>query len=94
MFALSWQIMHRIDENSPLYGITAQGAKDTDTRLAVTIAGVDEIFAAGVNARHFYTQQDILFGQRFIDIFIDGDHPQHHYLDLGLFHDVRADDDR
>ena len=34
MFALSWQIMHRIDETSPLYGVTAQQIQEGDMRLA------------------------------------------------------------
>ena len=88
LFALSWQIMHRIDEASPLYGVTAQAIEDGDMRLAVTLSGVDEIFAANVTARHNYSHEDILFEQRFVDIFTEGDHPRHLYVDLQRFHDV------
>lgn len=90
MFALTWQIMHRIDESSPLHGVTAQAIRDGDMRLAVTLSGVDEIFAAGITARHTYAHERILFGQRFVDIFEDGDHPRHLYVDLARFHDVEA----
>jgi inward rectifier potassium channel len=88
MFALTWLIMHRIDEASPLYGVTAQAIKDGDMRLAVTLSGVDEIFAANVTARHNYSHEDILFEQRFVDIFTEGEHPRHLYVDLQRFHDV------
>ena len=91
MFALSWLIMHRIDEASPLHGVTEQAIKDGDMRLAVTISGVDEIFAANVTARHNYDHEDILFDRRFVDIFTDGDHPQHLYVDLARFHDIEPD---
>jgi len=90
MFALTWQIMHRIDESSPLHGVTAQAIKDGDMRLAITLAGVDEIFAAGITARHTYMHENILFDQRFVDIFEDGDHPRHLYVDLARFHDVET----
>jgi len=88
MFALSWQIMHRIDESSPLHGVTAQAIRDGDMRLAVTLSGVDEVFAAGITARHVYAHEDILFGRRFKDIFEEGEHPRHVYVDLTRFHDI------
>lgn len=90
MFALSWMIMHRIDETSPLYGITAHAIEEGDMRLAVTISGVDETFAAGINARYNYSHEDILFERRFVDIFIEGDHPRHLYIDLDRFHDIET----
>ena len=90
MFALSWMIMHRIDETSPLYGVTAEAMKNSDMRLAVTVTGVDEVFAAGITARHGYAHEDIVFGRRFADIFFDGDHPRHTYVDLSRFHDLEG----
>jgi inward rectifier potassium channel len=88
MFALSWQIMHRIDGSSPLHGMTAQAMKDGDMRLAVALSGVDEVFAANITARHVYAHEDIVFGSRFRDIFEDGEHPRHAYIDLSRFHDI------
>ena len=88
MFALTWQIMHRIDETSPLHGITGEQIRDGDMRLAVALSGVDETFAAGITARHTYAHEDILFERRFVDIFSDGDHPRHMYVDLARFHDL------
>jgi inward rectifier potassium channel len=88
MFALTWQIMHRIDGTSPLHGVTAQAIRAGDMRLAVTLSGMDEIFAAAITARHSYDYEDIQFDRRFVDIFSDGDHPRHLYVDLGRFHDL------
>jgi inward rectifier potassium channel len=88
MFALSWQIMHRIDATSPLRGVTAQAMKDGDMRLAVTVAGTDETFAAGITARYTYPPENIVFDRKFVDIFLDGDHARHTYVDLARFHDV------
>jgi inward rectifier potassium channel len=88
MFALSWMIMHRIDETSPLHGVTAEAMKEADMRLAVTISGTDETFAASITSRHSYAWEDIVFDRRFADIFTDGDHPRHSYVDLARFHDL------
>jgi inward rectifier potassium channel len=91
MFALSWQIMHRIDEHSPLHGTTPEAIEQGDIRLAVTITGTDETFAAGVTARYAYAHEDIHFNRRFVDIFDEGDHPRHLYLDLARFHDLEPE---
>ena len=88
VFALSWQVMHRIDEASPLHGMSAQSIKDGNMLLTLTLSGVDETFAASVTARQAYSHEDILFDRRFVDIFIDGEHPRHFYIDLDRFHDV------
>jgi inward rectifier potassium channel len=88
LFALSWLIMHRIDENSPLHNVTAQEMEKGDMRLAITLAGVDETFAAAVTARHTYAHEHVLFNRRFVDIFMDGEHKRHLYLDLNRFHDL------
>jgi inward rectifier potassium channel len=88
MFALSWAIMHKIDETSPLFGVTAADIEKGDMRLAVTLSGVDETFAAGVTARHTYAHEDVVYGRRFVDIFVDGDHPRHLYIYLDRFHDL------
>ena len=88
MFALSWQIMHRIDESSPLHGVSAADFKEGDMRLAVTISGVDETFAAGITARYDYAHETVVFDRRFVDIFSEGDHPRHIYVNLERFHDL------
>jgi inward rectifier potassium channel len=88
MFALSWQIMHSIDETSPLHGVTADAIEKGDMRLAVTLSGMDETFAAAVTARHTYAHEDIQFGRRFVDIFSEGEHRRHLYVDLARFHDL------
>ncbi|HEV7489882.1 MAG TPA: ion channel [Rhodanobacteraceae bacterium] len=91
VFALSWQIMHRIDETSPLYGLTAEAIKEGDMRLGITISGVDETFAAGITARYNYGHEEILFGRRFVDIFTEGDHPDHLYIHMDRFHELQPD---
>jgi inward rectifier potassium channel len=88
LFALSWQIMHRIDASSPLHGLTAQALREGDMRMIVTISGLDETFAATVTARHDYAHENVVFDRRFADIFIEGDHPRHLYIDLSRFHDL------
>lgn len=88
VFALSWQVMHRINEASPLHGVTAESIQAGNIQLTLMLSGVDETFAANVTARQAYSHEDIRFDRRFVDIFIDGDQPRHFYIDLDRFHDV------
>jgi inward rectifier potassium channel len=90
MFALSWLIMHRIDADSPLHGITEGALHAGGMGLLITLSGIDETFAAGVHARYNYAHEDILFGRRFVDVFIDDDDPRKLTLDMERFHDVEA----
>lgn len=88
LFALSWLLMHRIDETSPLHGLTLADIERDDMRLAITLSGMDEIFAAAVSARHHYAHEDILFGHRFVDVFIERGGPRDLVEDMSRFHDV------
>ncbi|HEV2608288.1 MAG TPA: ion channel [Xanthomonadaceae bacterium] len=90
MFALSWLIMHRIDADSPLHGVSEEALRAGDMALLITLSGIDETFAAGVHARYNYACEDILFGRRFVDVFIDDDDPRKLTLDMAQFHDVEA----
>jgi inward rectifier potassium channel len=86
-FALSWTVMHRIDEKSPLHGFGAEELAAHDARIQITLTGIDSIFAQTVHARHAYFCEDIVFGRRFIDVVKN--HPDGAVtLDLTHFHDT------
>jgi inward rectifier potassium channel len=91
VFALSWTILHTIDESSPLYGLTQKDLHDTVTTLTVAISGMDDTLNDFVHARQSYAAEHIFFGYRFVDILSDkiGDV---RILDFGRFHDIVADD--
>ncbi|MBS0278601.1 MAG: ATP-sensitive inward rectifier potassium channel 10 [Proteobacteria bacterium] len=87
LFALSWTIMHRIDEASPLYGVTPQMLEDCDMEIVVLLSGRDEILADTIYARHVYEPHDILWGRRFVDVLSVS--PQGRMIvDLNKFHDT------
>ena len=86
-FALSWMVIHEIDENSPLYGVTPESMAQAETDIIVTITGIDETVSQTVHARHYYITEEILWNMRFVDIFTrkpDG----RRLIDFTRFHDV------
>ena len=85
--ALSWTLYHVIDEDSPLYGQTAEDLDASGVTLVVVVSGYDVVAAQPVHARKSYDHPDILFGHSYADILgtlEDG----RLKIDYGRFHDT------
>lgn len=68
LFSLSWTIMHRIDETSPLYGASIDTLYDGEIEIIVLLSGMDETLSQVIYARQAYGAEDILFDRRFVDV--------------------------
>ncbi len=68
VFALSWTVVHPIDESSPLFGETSESMKKSDLQLAAALVGIEEASAQTVHVRHAWSSDQILFDHRFQDI--------------------------
>src|SRR5579859_5354446 len=68
IFELSWTVMHVIDEESPLYGVTPHDMEESVVAVSVVFSGHHEGFQQRVHARHIYTQSLIEWDRRFADI--------------------------
>lgn len=85
IFAMSFQVMHAMDETSPLHGATAETLDAQEAEILVTVTGLDETMSQTIHARASYGPGQILFGRRFADIFgvlEDG----RRAIDYGRFH--------
>ena len=60
VFALTFTVMHPIDEASPLFGMTPEMLQAEDAELLVTVTGLDETMSQTVHARTSYTWDEIL----------------------------------
>ena len=89
VFVLTWQIMHRIDEASPLYGETTESLIAQRAEIVVILKGLDETFAQTIHARASYTPEEIIWGARLADVFSrapDG----RPVIDYTRFHDIEG----
>jgi inward rectifier potassium channel len=68
VFAMTWTLIHRIDENSPLYENSSKTLTANRSRISVSVGGHDETIAATVYANFNYFAEDIIFDARFVDI--------------------------
>lgn len=67
-FALSWTIVHVIDEDSPLYGLEENDLSEEGIRVHATFVGIDDVYAQTVHWWHAYTAKQIVFAKRFVDM--------------------------
>ena len=86
LFALSWTVMHRIDEMSPLFGLTPDTCRDNQLEIIALLNGMDETLADRIYARHSYTPDEILWDRRFVDVISIANGRR--VVDLTRFHDT------
>ena len=88
LFALSWTIMHTLDETSPLYGLDLAEMIERDMELVIMLSGTDETINDRIYARHSYIAEEILWHKRFVDV-ISVTPSGQRMVDLHHFHDTR-----
>ena len=63
--ALSWTIVHPIDEESPLFGKTREDLARLQAEFVVMIKAFDDTFAQSVHARYSYRYDEVTWQARF-----------------------------
>lgn len=66
MFPTSWTLVHPINEESPLYGMSLQDMIDAEIEVFILIKGFDESYSQTIYSRSSYTFNDMIFGGKFI----------------------------
>jgi inward rectifier potassium channel len=68
-FPLSWTVVHPIDAQSPLHGLTPQDLAESEVEFLVLLTGTDETFSQTVHARSSYKPSEVTWNARFVPIF-------------------------
>ncbi len=71
----TWTIVHPIDENSKLYGITPEELEESDAEFLVILKAFDDTFSQHIYSRSSYKYHDIVWGAKFTSVFnkvVDG----------------------
>ena len=66
---MSWTLVHKIDETSPLYGLTEQEMIDLDLEVMILLSAFDDTFNQTVHSRYSYTGDEILWNAKFVRAF-------------------------
>jgi inward rectifier potassium channel len=72
-FPLTWTIVHPIDADSPLSGLTAADLERLQAEVLILVKGYDDTFSQSVLARQSYRHDEILWNRRFSPAFFVDD---------------------
>nr|WP_240648362.1 ion channel [Pararobbsia silviterrae] len=86
VFMLGWNMMHVIDESSPLFGETVESLTKSRAELLLTIEGVDETTMQTMQARTAWPPERILWDHDYVDLLHQEDGVTH--IDYTVFDKV------
>jgi len=86
-FPAALTLRHSIDQQSPLYGETAESLAKSRATFVASVVGIDPVIPAAVQTQRDYTWRDVRFGERFVEIYSE---PSDGRLtvDFGRLHDT------
>ncbi len=92
ILSLSWTVIHKIDEESPLWGMTIERIEAEEPTIMLSVSGFDEAISATINDRKAYRAENIRVAHVFADILRDlpGGFME---LDITRIHDTVPIDD-
>ena len=80
--SLNWTIVHKIDENSPFAGFSADDFKNTNIEIIVHVRAFDEVFSNTVIQRASYVSKEIIYGAKFLPMYYPDEEKDSTVLDL------------
>jgi inward rectifier potassium channel len=63
--ALSWTIVHPLDEESPLYGLTKKDLEERDVEFIILIKAINDTYSQTVYSRNSYKAEELVENARF-----------------------------
>ena len=93
MFIIGWNLMHVIDEESPLWGVTPEQLAKDNVGLVLTIDGIDETTSQLMQSRFSYTHDAIRWNHRYEDMLSTDENGVDH-MNYTEFHKTRPVDSR
>ncbi len=65
---LSWSLLHKIDETSPLWGETHESLEAKNAEIIVSMTGMDESLSSTIHTRFSYVAEDVHFDRSFAQV--------------------------
>ena len=85
-FPLTWTIVHPIDENSPMFGLSQEDLLANDAEFLILLTGIDETFSQTVHARSSYRAEEVVWGAKFVNVYKYDQHGHILGVDMDRFH--------
>jgi len=68
ILSLTWNVVHEIDSDSPLYEVSSAMLAAEDGALTVNVSGVDDEVAAAIHVNHMYRHDEIIVDASLVDV--------------------------
>lgn len=65
----NWTLVHMINEESPLFGLTKKDIDEAETEILIFVQGFDESFSNTVVSRASYNYEELVYGAKFIGMY-------------------------
>jgi inward rectifier potassium channel len=91
VFIMSMVLIHRLDEDSPLHGLSPESVGEQVRFMMASFTGTDDALVQSVYAQKVYTTEDIVFYKRFRDM-IDRT-PHGSVMDYSRISDLEPEDE-
>jgi inward rectifier potassium channel len=88
-FPLHWVVVHPIDDTSPFANVTHEQFLASDAELLILLTATEEDFGQTVHARSSYLADEVAWGARFANMYVDTDDGAV-AVDMGLLHHIEA----
>lgn len=85
-FPLSWTVVHPIDERSPMYRLTQEELIASDAEFLILLTGTDETFSQTVHARSSYRADEVVWGAKFSNVYLQDEHGHILGVNMSRFH--------
>ncbi len=79
---MNWTVVHPIDDNSPLLGLTSDDYKNSDVEIYVQIKGYDDVYSTTVIQRTSYVFEEIKFNAKFSPMYHESEDGKTTILEL------------
>lgn len=63
--ALSWTLVHPVDSDSPIYGLSMQDLEERDVEFIILIRSINDTYSQTVYSRHSYKSEDLVENAKF-----------------------------
>jgi inward rectifier potassium channel len=90
-FPLSWTVVHPIDSNSPMAGLTEADLTAASAELLVLLTGTDETLSQTVHSRSSYEAAEIVWGVKFANMFLRSETEGIMGMDLDRIHEIQPE---
>ncbi|HXU70437.1 MAG TPA: ion channel [Polyangia bacterium] len=83
----SWTVLHKIDQNSVLFGATPDSMEKDEIEFVLTLSGTDELSVQQLHAQTRYTAKEVRWGARHADML--SERPDGRLrIDMSQFHEL------